>query len=363
MKHVKEKDESRRTVIMVQVENETGYLGTDRDHSPEANSAYQQSPPPELLSYLETHHRSLPPALAKVLEKSSSSTELKNWRDYFGALAPEAFSAWYVAKYVDSVAAAGKQVYPLPMYANDWLMGQDSERAGRWPSGGPTANVIDIWKAAAPHIDLVAPDIYNPDFFDSVAAYVRDDNALFVPEIIADAHWAGAVFPSLAQCNAIGFSPFGIDDWFEDGKLKPVAQPFADHYRILQQLLPLIAKYQGTGFLHGFVQDESNGKIIRLGRTEQTVAAVGYTRLYDPKGALGAGLILELGPEDFVVAGANIEVIFRAMEGPLRDRVPLTIEDGRFDGERWISTRRLNGDEFEVKLPEAGGIRRIRLLE
>ena len=30
-------------------------------------------------------------------------------------------------------------------------------------SGGPNWNMIDVWKAAAPHIDLVAPDIYNRD--------------------------------------------------------------------------------------------------------------------------------------------------------------------------------------------------------
>lgn len=363
VKHIKENDESRRTVILVQVENETGLLLTDRDHSPEAEAAYQQSPPPELLNYLEAHRRTLSASLAGVLDKSSGTANHKNWQDYFGELAPEVFSAWFTARYVDSVAEAGKKVYPLPMFANDWLMGPGDERAGRWPSGGPSANVIDIWKAAAPHIDMVAPDIYNPDFPGSIAAYRRDDNALLIPEIIADAHWAGYVFPALAQYDAIGFSPFGVDHWLEEERLKTVAQPFADNYRVLRPLLPLIAKYQGTGFLHGFVQDQLPGQVIRLGKTELTVARVDYTQPFDLKGALGAGLILELGTDDFVVAGTNFVVTFRAMEGPLRDRIPLTIEEGNFDGERWSPTRRLNGDEFEIKLPETGGVRRVRLLE
>src|SRR5438094_1594993 len=29
-------------------------------------------------------------------------------------------------------------------------------------SGGPTYDVIGIYKAAAPHIDIVGPDLYNP---------------------------------------------------------------------------------------------------------------------------------------------------------------------------------------------------------
>jgi beta-galactosidase GanA len=57
MQHIKDVDASDRTVIMMQVENETGLLGTDRDHSPEATRAYRSPVPPELTSYLEAHHR------------------------------------------------------------------------------------------------------------------------------------------------------------------------------------------------------------------------------------------------------------------------------------------------------------------
>jgi hypothetical protein len=363
MKHLREKDQSDGTVIMVQVENECGYLGTDRDHSAAANRAYEQSPPSQLLQFLVDHKTSLSSNLASVLNRTSQNPDRRNWHDYFEELAPEVFSAWYIAGYVDAVAAAGKQAYPLPMYVNSWLMTPENERAGRWPSGGPAANVVDIWKAAAPHIDLLAPDIYNPDFAQSISPYNRDDNALFIPEIMADPHWAGNVFPALAQFNAIGFSPFGIDDWFEDGKLKTVGQAFANNYRTLAPLLPLIAKYQGTGLSHGFVQDQFSGRIIRLTKTESTVASVTFTRPYDLKSGLGAGLIIELGPDDFVIAGTGVQVTFRALEGPLRERVPLSIEDGTFEGDRWIPIRRLNGDEFEIRLPETGGIRRVRLLE
>ncbi len=60
----------------------------------------------------------------------------------------------------------------MPMYVNVWLI-EGVERAGRWPSGGATVNVFDIWKAAAPAIDILAPDIYYPKFYDVAAQYSR----------------------------------------------------------------------------------------------------------------------------------------------------------------------------------------------
>ena len=35
--------------------------------------------------------------------------------------------------------------------------------AGTYESGGPTDNVLDIWKAAAPAVDILAPDVYMDD--------------------------------------------------------------------------------------------------------------------------------------------------------------------------------------------------------
>ena len=69
-----------------------------------------------------------------------------------------------VARYVGEVAAAGKAAYPLPLYANAAL--RDPIAPGptvNWESGGPTDDVLPIWKAAAPALDLLAPDIYLDD--------------------------------------------------------------------------------------------------------------------------------------------------------------------------------------------------------
>ena len=91
--------------------------------------------------------------------------------------------AWAFASYVGALAAAGKAVKRLPMYANAWLGPQPGQpRAGDYPSGGPAGRVIDVWKTAAQSLDLVSPDIYIPDVKAVLADYDRPDNPLFVPE-------------------------------------------------------------------------------------------------------------------------------------------------------------------------------------
>ena len=96
MKHIREIDENDRTVILAQVENESGLLGSARDHSPEANKLFN-GPVPE--------------QFAAALKKKPG-----NWAQVFGhQFADEAFTTYYMAKYINSVAQAGKDAYPLPM--------------------------------------------------------------------------------------------------------------------------------------------------------------------------------------------------------------------------------------------------------
>jgi hypothetical protein len=367
MRHIKSVDGTNRTVIMVQVENETGLLGTDRDYSPQANRAYQSSVPSELMSYLESHRGHLMPAL----ESAWAATHYRqsgNWQEVFGDLAPEAFSAWYVARYVDGVAAAGKQQYPLPMYCNNWLAGPGAARAGDWPSGGPTIHVLDIWKAAAPHIDLLAPDIYLPEFLETAAAFHRPDNPLVVPETAFAPSYAAYVFPTLAEFNGIGFSPFGIDDGVQHGKLTPRGEALAASYEVLQPLLPLIEKYQYTGRLFSVVQGVDFANTIYLGNR---LAAVAY---YTPQfrfappaspgveGRRGGGVIIKLAPDDYVIAGFGFRLEFQELQGPPRGPEFLSLEQGTFHGTQWVAEKVLNGDELRVDLLQKPEILRVRFV-
>ncbi|MFX8585726.1 hypothetical protein ABTM35_19605, partial [Acinetobacter baumannii] len=76
--------------------------------------------------------------------------------------ADRAFNTWYVAAYVNAIAAAGKAIKPLPMYVNASLASPTDQPDPEFvASGGPQQDVIDIWKAAAPAIDIQSPDIYD----------------------------------------------------------------------------------------------------------------------------------------------------------------------------------------------------------
>jgi beta-galactosidase GanA len=276
MKHIKSVDATERTVIMMQVENETGLLGTDRDYSPLATKEYNAQVPAELMTYLEGHRDNLMPAL-EAAWSSNHYAKSGNWSSVFGDLAPEAFSAWYVARYVNAVAAAGKKQYPLPMYCNNWLAQPGNARAGDFPSEGPTIHVLDIWKAAAPSIDILAPDIYVPEFLETSAGFYGPDNPLFVPETAFRPSYASYVFPDLAGFDGIGFSPFGIDFAVgKDGKLNSAGQALAENYKLLQPLLPMIAKYQGTGELFPIIQGVDRANTIYLGH--ELAAVVAYSQ-------------------------------------------------------------------------------------
>jgi Domain of unknown function (DUF5597)/Glycosyl hydrolases family 35 len=370
MQHIKSVDSQERTVIMMQVENETGLEGTDRDYSPQAMRTYQSAVPSELMQYLEAHRGHLMPAMeaAWVNEHYRRSG---TWPEVFGDLAPEAFSAWYVACYVDAVAAAGKKEYPLPMYCNNWLEGPaGAPRAGDWPRGGPTIDALDIWKAAAPHIDFLSPDIYSPDFLKIAAAFRRPNNPLFVPETGFAPNFASFVFADLAEFNGIGFSPFGIDRAVENGKLSPVADGLAENYRVLEPLLPLIEKYRYTGKMYSIVQGVGNPTGFELGH--DLAAMVSFTprfRFGPPVQAQsgylaprGGGIIIELAQDDYIVAGSGFRLDFRNLEGTIRTPQFLSIDEGTYQGTQWVPEWRLNGDEQHVDLFRKPGILRVRLV-
>ena len=363
MRHIRSVDEAHRTVVVMQVENEPGLLGSDRDHSSYATRLFNGPVPAELMSYLSKHRGSLTASMRGARSRSkfrSSGT----WSEVFGPMAPEAFSAWHIARYVDAVAAAGKEEYPLPMYANAWLIEAHGERPGRWPSGGATEHVLDIWKAAAPHLDFIAPDIYYPKYYDSAVIYARPDNPLFVPEVNFMPFFGALAFMTFATFNAICFSPFGIDAAIEDGKVTEGAAQFEDTFRVLRPLLPMIARYQYTGKLHAVIQGISPGEdwAHNITLSDGAVAAmIEFTIMLDPEKRRGRGMILELGPGDYIIVGASFKVDFRALKGPLRDIGLASVEEGTFEGERWVPQRQLTGDDMRVRLPDKATILRVKL--
>ncbi len=193
MKHLKAVDEQQNTVVMVQVENEIGMLESARDHSSLAEKAYKQPVPSELLKTLK-------------LDKKGT------WAEVFGTdrYADEKFQAYHYAKYVEQLASAGKAIYNLPMYVNA-AMDSRGRKPGEYPSAGPLAHLINIWKCGAPSIDVFAPDIYDTGFKGWVAKYKRADNPFLTPEVKCDQNSGVKAYYTFGETDAISFSPFALD--------------------------------------------------------------------------------------------------------------------------------------------------------
>jgi beta-galactosidase GanA len=370
MKHILSVDQEHRTVIMMQVENETGLIDTDRDYAPEANAKFAGPAPKELMDYLEAHRGRLAPALEEAWSEQHNR-RAGTWTEVFGDLAPEAFSAWAVARYVDGVAAAGKKEYPLPMYVNCALMNPGDVGPGDYNSGGPGIHVLDVWKAAAPHIDVLSPDIYFADFLKTAAAYTRADNPLFVPETGMFPYYDAYVFATLAQFNGFGYAPYGVDISLAEERFHTTLDSLSDYYGVLEPLIPMIAKYQYTGQLFAIVQDDHpapfggdrwRAQTIPLGN--HLAAAVRFSHPYGAE--LGSrragGLIIELAPDDFIVTGAGFHVDFQELQGPVHPAQFLSVEEGTFQGEDWMPIRRLNGEEMHIYLRDKARTLRVRLL-
>jgi len=339
MHHLKRIDEKDQTVLMVQVQNEVGLLGDSRDRSPEATAAFSQSVPDELMSYLDSNRDQLKPHLQKVMEGAGNQRS-GSWNEVFGngVEADEIFMAWHYARYIDRMAAAGRAEYNLPLIVNAWLAGRDGV-PGTYPSGGPVAKMMDIWKAGAPNIELMAADIYG-GFKDRCAAFSRADNALFIPE--SNALWLGdrwsspaKAFYSIAEAQAIGFAPFGIDHAHYEAD-----HPIGQAYEALGQLTPLIVEHFGTDRLRGFFKEnEEEGSAIVFDRYRCQIS-------YESKLDDCYGLIIQLAADEFIVAGNGAHVQFVSnIEGRTGVSV-CQIEEGRFgeDG-RWVRSRFVAGDE------------------
>jgi beta-galactosidase GanA len=363
MAHLKAVDGERHTVVMIQVENEMGMLPDARDMSPAADAAFARPVPGELISWLKAH----PGAGAPELKAPQG-----DWRRVFGPspTAEEAFTAWTLARYADAVARAGKQAYDLPMYANVAL-NRPGREPGDYPSGGPLPHVIEVWKAGAPSLAFLAPDIYFPNFGEIVERYRRADNPLFIPEAgrAGRAETPSEAFLAFGGFDALGVSPFAIDEVAD-----AAAAPLASAYDVLSQLSPLILANQGLGHMAGFrpkvsydgtVSDEP--QTVRLGDYSLTADFVWpWSAKSGQKIETHGALAIQLGPDAYLVAGSGVTFSF-APAGPCPAQAGFErVEEGRYVAGRWVAGRRLNGDEThqgrKVMLPpDAWSIQRVTL--
>ncbi|MCF0070149.1 DUF5597 domain-containing protein [Dyadobacter sp. CY261] len=353
MAHIRQIDEAHRTVIMMQVENEPGSLGTDRDYSPDATKLFNGQVPAKLVSTL----------------KKKPGT----WQQVFGFDAPETFSAYHMAQYINYVTAEGKKQYPLPMYANAWLRENRFERAGEHPSGGPTSNMIDVYKAVAPDIDFLAVDIYNRNyvqFRDLCEKYARPDNALFVPETGKGVLFARFHFYAIGDYNTIGVAPYGIDPFHADPhdqrdktKLDEKFSAIAANYKLLDPAIPLITSLQGTGKLKAAVEEDGLGEKLLHFSDYDLLLTFGFPSYKTIKEPTGRVLVGETAPDEFYLMGFDAKFQFRPRLGSGFSASELIyVEEGTFEQGVWKRRRIWNGDEvYHSTLTPDGVILKVKL--
>ena len=342
-RHLKEIDGDAHTVLLIQVENESGNVGSVRDNSAESNKEFAGQVPSDLLA--------------------ADHKQPGTWVQVFGADADEIFQAYHQAKYINEIAAAGKREFSIPFYINVWidypaaaLPQRQLETPGvGYPSGGAVQKLVGLWRVLAPSIDMIGPDIYadDPKFYHQVmAAYHRPDNPLWIPETGRDDSFGKLFFSALGE-GAIGFSPFGVDQtgWNILGDT-----PWKSHSANFALIGPMsreIAQLEFDGKLKTAV--EQNGQATQeldFGPWQATVS-FGFPQsdgrpAPGTRDAHGAAIVAQLGPDEFLVTGVDASVVFH-----LPGKLPwihsqiVTAQQGVYDGGTWKPVRLWNGDETD----------------
>ncbi|MDE3057410.1 MAG: DUF5597 domain-containing protein, partial [Bacteroidota bacterium] len=330
--------------------NEIGMIPDARDYSEEANKFFGDAVPEEFIKYLQEHKTELNPNLVELWQKNGFKTS-GNWEEIFGKSpqTDEIFMAWYFAKYTEYVAEAGKKEYPLPMYVNAALI-RPGYKPGQYPSGGPLPHLMDMWKAAAPALDFLAPDVYFQNFAEWVSKYDvplsgtgQMFNQFFIPEVGNNQSVANAYY-AIAQHNVMGYSPFSIESLSD-----PSNNQVSKGYDVLRQLTPLILSHQGEGTMAGVILDSAGQtEKIKLGDYIFTFHHE-YSWPFAPKNEgenpRYGGMIIMISPNEYYIAGRGLVVTFEPATNDGAIAGIGSLDEGKFADGTWIAGRRMNGDQ------------------
>jgi hypothetical protein len=369
MDHLREVDESDSTVVMVQVENESGLLGDSRDRSELANKMFREPVPQDLVQFLslnwdQLHQDAREHNLSQFNPEIGSGDHAGNWESVFG-LSPrtdELFMAYHYALYLDEVAAAGKAAYPIPHYTNVWMnyLGEDSENdfpivvggggmPGDYPSGGAVSNVIDIWMHFAPNLDFIGPDVYLNNYSRSCAKYRHRGQPLFIPEQRRDDYGARRIWIAFGTYAAMGVAPFGVDT------VEPSENSFTKHYGLLKSVSTIVLETQrhpntSVGFCFDELPSDTSAKkpSPTIRRTWGDFEISIERCFVFGKPGPGAGMVIYRGGNTFLLIGLGFQVAAKAVNPGSTFSGILRFEEKVIEDEetgRLRTVRVLNGDE------------------
>ena len=279
MEHLAEAD-PEHAVVMVQVENEVGLLRDSRDRSPVAEAAWKSAGAARRSSTIWQRTRaSCVPSCRRSGPGRGTGRRARGRRSSATTGRPTRCS-WPGGSPATGRARGRGQggqgrcrCTPTPGSGRSRV----SRTPGTIPSGGPVGRVIDVWKAAAPSLDLVAPDIYVDDVKPVLRDYDRPDNPLFVPE---SRFAVGRMFWALGHHRALGFSVFGVDHASPDGQLGRACA-------LLGEMEDVVTAAQAERRIAGVLLDE--------GETEFAFSLGGYDVVARDARALLGRMLLDAG--------------------------------------------------------------------
>jgi len=311
MEHLRHVDDEQ-TVILLQLENEPGILGSDRCYCPTCNEQFAA----------------------------------ERFEEQYGVNAAETFSAVTIARFIERLAAAVKPIYPLPLYVNVALPATVGAIPGTYFTGGAIPEVLDVFRAQLHTIDCIAPDIYIPgyrDFQRLCRIYSANDNPLYIAEHSSSPIGRAErnVFYAIGEHGAIGFDPWAIDSPFPERYAPPLVDPLGgewgpqaywlrDSYVAIGRAMAPIIEAQGSERLFTCVQEAAE--------TRTGWAANGCDVLieyHDRQGA-GRGFIVQQGVREFLLVGVGFAVRFQHPRPDGRPIPMISAEWGRFEGARWV---------------------------
>ena len=372
MAHLKEVDSTEHTVLMVQVENETGLQGAAREHSAAADAAFAADVPAELIAYLKANTAEMVEDVRAAVENAPLSGD---WQTMFGGVAEELFSAYYTASYIEQVAKAGYDAYPLPLSVNCWL--NRGQVPGQYPSGGPVARMMEVWQHCAPHISVFAPDIYQKDFCDVCDEYVKRGNPLCIPETAPNSHVGPRLVYAVGHYHAMCFSPFGFEDM---GAVQDVAASamgamfgadtsdpllttpqsvpeYAFYADAIRSLMPQLLDAYGTNHLQAVISERPDDATMTF---DGFAIHAMMNHPFIPRKD-GVCLALQTVENEFYVLcnGCALAALSTDLAKPYVDF--LSLEEGRFENGQWHTTCRLNGDEVAKMMYNHPTLLRMKL--
>jgi hypothetical protein len=313
MEHLREVDEAR-TVILFQLENEPGIMGSDRCYCPACNARF----------------------------------EAGDWEEEWGAHAAEAFSVASVQGYIDRLAAEAQAIYPIPLYVNVWLSGLAGSRPGRdYPSGGAVSHMLAFARQQLPHVDLIGPDIYRHgyrDFQRLCREYSSGDNPLYIAEHSSSPSGRAErnVFYAIGEHGALGFDPWAIDSPFPErtpppmvdpagGEWGPQAYALRDSYVAIGAAMGPVVETQGTDRLFAFVQEP--GESVAGWKADSVDVLVTYR----DRAEAGRGMVIRQAAGEFLALGVGFELSFRRPAPDGSEIRVRSVEHGRYEGQRWVA--------------------------